>query len=470
MACFDTLWNQAKAAFTQQRTWERARVLGVGALTCLGRHTITGVLTTCGLAHQDWTAAYRLFSKGRLKAQAFWRPIIHGATALLPPEQPVVAMLDDTLLYKRGRKVQGTAWRRDPLGPKFRINLVWAQRFMQIALAVPAGDGSARAIPVDLQHCPSAKKPGPKATEEQKKQYLQEQKELRLTAVAVKRLLALRTALDGTPAGYKRQLQVAVDGGYTNTTTFRQLPERTTLIGRLRKDAVLYNPPAGQSGRGRRRCYGDRLPTPEAVRQDNTIPWQTVSAHAAGNMHDFSVKVIDNVRWRGTGDRTMRLVIIRPLAYRLTKSHRLLYREPAYLVCTDPNCPVAQIVQAYLWRWEVEVTFHDEKTLLGMGEAQVHREPSVAAVPTFIAGLYAYMHLAALQCSDTLQRLPRPKWQTSSQHNRLTTAQLIGQIRAELWGTAMGVNKTDISAQAPHNMKSDKFSSNPYSAVVYAIK
>ena len=66
----------------------------------------------------------------------------------------------------------------------------------------------------------------------------------------------------------------------------------------------------------------------------------------------------------------MKLVIIRPLAYRLTKNSRLLYRQPAYLICTDTELEIEKLLQAYLWRWEIEVNFREQKTLLGCGQAQ----------------------------------------------------------------------------------------------------
>jgi hypothetical protein len=56
----------------------------------------------------------------------------------------------------------------------------------------------------------------------------------------------LRQALDARPATRQRQLLVSGDGSYTNRTVLRQLPERTTFIGRIRKDAKLCQalPPA----------------------------------------------------------------------------------------------------------------------------------------------------------------------------------------------------------------------------------
>lgn len=97
--------------------------------------------------------------------------------------------------------------------------------------------------------------------------------------------------------------------------------------------------------RGRRKWYGSPLPTPEYIRQDESIPWTEVHAFAAGMRHAFEVKTIPAVRWAGTGDRTVRIVIVRPLAYRPRKGARLLYRNPAYLLCTDPRLPLDVMFQ-----------------------------------------------------------------------------------------------------------------------------
>ncbi|RRJ94816.1 hypothetical protein Ga0100231_011190 [Opitutaceae bacterium TAV4] len=56
-----------------------------------------------------------------------------------------------------------------------------------------------------------------------------------------------------------------------------------------------------------------------------------------------------------------RVVVIAPLGYRLRKGGKLLYRQPAYLLCTDAGLPVQDILQQYLWRWDIEVNFKDEK-------------------------------------------------------------------------------------------------------------
>ena len=87
--------------------------------------------------------------------------------------------------------------------------------------------------------------------------------------------------------------------------------------------------------------------------------------------------------------KDVRLVIVRPLAYRPRKGTKLLYRDPAYLLCTDTDLPLEQLLQSYLWRWEVEVNFRDEKHVMGIGEAQCRTKASVENVPALLCASYA---------------------------------------------------------------------------------
>ena len=411
-----------------------------------------------------------MFERARIAEAALWAPLRRAVCGLLPAAQPLVAVLDDTLVRKRGRKVPGAAWRRDPLGPRFRPNFIWAQRFMQIAALLPAGPGAsrARAIPIELQHCPSAVRPGRRATPAQWEQYRIEQRTLRLPAVAAQRLHVLRADLDAEPGGAERLLIAAVDGGYTNRALLRHLPARTAVVGRVRKDAKLYAPPASASGRGRRRIYGEALPTPEQIRQDPRFPWQVVEAWAAGKIHQFEIKVVAPVRWAGAGGRDLLLLVIRPLAYRLTKHSRLLYRESAYLLCTDPSLPPAQILQTYLWRPEIELAFRDQKTIIGMGEAQVRNHRAISAAPIFAVAVYAYLHLAAITAGLRSTLLPRPKWQRTQPTERYTTGRLLGLLRGELWGGALGVNLDGFAAHPDLTMNALKSQANPAAAVLYS--
>jgi len=468
---FDRLWAETQPAFSQQRTWQRARSLVLGALVGMGRRTVSGMLTATGQQFEDWSAAYRLFAKARFDLQDLLAPARRTVIQQLAPQQPLVALMDDTLLRKRGRKISGTSWRRDPLGPPFCNNFIWGQRFLQISAALPEGSGAvrARAIPIDLTHCPSPRKPRRNASDQEWTQYRTDLDTSRISLQGAERIAALRTAMD-RDGHQDRLLITAVDGSYTNSTVIRRLPERTTLIGRVRKDAKLFLPPeqAPSSQRGRKRFYGADLPTPEQLRQDPDIPWQKVQAFGAGRLFDFEVKSIGPVRWRGAGKRDLRLIIVRPLAYRPHKGAPLLYRDPAYLLCTDPQMDLAAVLQAYLWRWEIEVNFRDEKTLLGMGQAQVRTPEAVEHVPGLIAAAYAYMHLS-LHLTHGQASLPRPRWYPAQPQARCSSSQGVNLLRANLWGRALGVdNLTGFAKRQQALAKSVNCLDDPASAVFYA--
>lgn len=440
----DLLINQCTRAFNQDSAWKTGRELAFGALTCMGRHTLTGMLTASGQQFVDWSSAYRLFSQHRVDTSKLFEAVRSGVMQELEPQQMIVAHMDDTILKKTGRHIPGTAWRRDPLGPPFQTNFIWGQRFLQISMALADHQGcsQSRAIPIDFHHCPTVKKPRQSAGEEDWKNYKEQQRKLKLSKQGSIRLRELRGALDKQGVSQK-QLIVSVDGSYTNAEVLKNLPERVTLIGRIRKDTKLYAAPEGQPGKGRKRVYGVQLPTPEQIRQSDQYPWQEVKAWAAGKEHTFNVKVIKNTRWRPAGQKhNLQLVVIRPLGYRLTRSSKMLYREPAYLICTDNELGIEKLLQAYLWRWEIEVNFREEKTMLGCGQAQVRNPESAERVPAFIAAIYAMLHLAAhrsLKKSNQVL-LPRPKWYQKKEAVRHSTGDLINNLKAQAWTKAIGLN------------------------------
>jgi hypothetical protein len=430
-------------AFTNRDAWKRAREIAYGALTCMGRHTLTGMLTASGKQFVDWSSTYRLFSNQRINPSKMFEVIQSAVLRENQQETMVVAHMDDTILKKTGRYVPGTAWRRDPLGPPFHTNFIWGQRFLQISMGLPEnnGSGQSRAVPVDLHHCPTIKKPGKAANQEQRTQYKEMNKKAKLSKQGSERINLMREKLDKTGA-LQKQLVISVDGSYTNEQVLKNLPTKVTLIGRIRKDTKLYEMPIAQALAGRKRVYGERIPTPEQIRQSDLFPWQKVEAWAAGKTHNFNVKIVNELRWRSAGEKhNLMLIVIRPLGYRLTKSSKILYRNPAYLICTDNKLDIQKLLQSYLWRWEIEVNFREEKTILGCGQAQVRNPNSAEDIPAFITSLYSLLHLANYRASKAAGQceLPRPKWY-EKKSSRTTTGDLINNMRAQLWSKALGIN------------------------------
>ena len=475
---FDELLQPWRPAFGQQRTWQRAQRLAYGLLLCLRTHLTSNAICATGRQFLDWSADYRLFSRSPWDPHALFDPIFDRLAALLPsPQAPVVAALDDTLCKKNGHHIPGATYARDPLSPPFHVNLCRGLRFVQASVLVRATRflGPARALPVRFEPAPPAVKPknhsrkhtrknqtnqkknrkrkasnktGTQAAQEKAAPLTAEEKEYRLqkklralTQVGVCVLHSLRQALDARPATRQRQLLVSGDGSYTNRTVLRQLPERTTFIGRIRKDAKLFQPlplPTTRSG-GRPRRYGAPAPTPEQVLHDDTVPVVQIRCFAAGEVRQIPVKVVRTVYWRKAGpDLPLLLVVIQPLGYRLRKGSKLLYRQPAFLICTDPQLDLQTLLQAYIDRWEIECNHRDEKSFIGVAQGQVWNPQAVARLPQFQVAIYSLLLLASILAygfQRTAAYLPLPLWRRKS--IRPSVLDLLNLLRDQIFARLM---------------------------------
>lgn len=499
---FHELLQPWRSTFRQQRTWQRAQRLAYGLLTCLRTHLTSNAICATGRQFVDWSADYRLFSRSPWDPHALFDPIFDHLAELLPsPQAPVVAALDDTLCKKTGRHIPGATFARDPQSPPFHVNLCRGLRFVQASVLVRAKQflGPARALPVRFEPAPPAVKPKPqragkhtrKNQRDQKKNakrnrkskmgtpaaqrktatltpeeqaYRLERKLRALTQVGVRVLHSLRQALDARPDTRQRQLLASGDGSYTNRTVLRQLPERTTFVGRIRKDAKLFHalPPATARSGGRPRRYGPAAPTPEQVLHDDAVPVVNIRCFAAGEVRQIPVKVVRHVYWRKAGpDLPLLLVVIKPLGYRLRKGSKLLYRHPAFLICTDPELDLHILVQAYVDRWEIECNHRDEKSLIGVAQGQVWSPKAVTRLPQFQVAIYSLLLLASILAygfQRTAAYLPLPLWRAKAV--RPSILDLLNLLRDQIFARLMQDKPTpsieDFAALAPVDAKAAK--------------
>lgn len=409
-------------------------------MVCFGRHTITGLLRLQDRTQQDWTADYRFYAQDHFDEDKAFGQVRHQIEQQLPAHSPLVVAMDDSLLRKCGRKVCGVRYLRDPMSPPFHVNFVRGLRVLQISAAIPQGqDGAARLIPVDFQQAALPVKPRKNAPVHLHQAYEQERAKKNINLLGRQRLAFLRQQMDQSGSA-QRPLIVSLDGRFTNSTVLREIPERTTLIGRVRKDGVFFHPPDQQPSHGRKRKYGRRCPTPEALLKDDTVPWQKVKAYAAGKVHEFEVKTLSPLYTPMDKARTaLRLMVIKPVRYRLSQT-QTDRREPAFLICTNPDLPLEELLQDYLWRWDIEVNFRDEKTILGVGQAQVRTEASNQNAPALAVSAYAVLLLAAFKtygAHDKPETFKNPRWDKTKLTRRATTNDLRNQVRYELWASAL---------------------------------
>lgn len=446
---YDSLLQGWSQVFSQKRTFGRARRLTFGLLVCLRLHLTSRAICAVGRQFVDWSADYRLSSRSPWNPHRLFDPIFDRLPVLrASPSAPVIAALDDTLCKKTGRHIPGVSMARDPMSPAFHVNLCYGLRFVQVSVLVSPAEaaGAARALPVRFDFAPPALKPKKNAAPEMHEAYKKEKKLGALPWTGLAAITSVRRSLDERAETAGRQLIISGDGSYTNKAVLRNLPPRTTFIGRIRKDAKLHSPlPERNGATGRPRLYGPQAPTPEQILQDDSIPVVKIKCFAAGALREIPVKVYGPLHWRkGGADLPLLLVVIKPLGYRLRIGSKLLYRQPAFLICTDLNLDLQLLVQSYIQRWEIECNHRDEKSLLGVAQGQVRSPQAVSRLPQFQVAAYSLLLLASLLCSGfqrTTDYLPLPKWRR--QAARPSLLDLLNLLRHQIF--ARGVDAPVVS-------------------------
>lgn len=418
-------WEEA---FSQQRLFHRARRLALGLVVALGWRTITRALGAVGREQKPWSSDYRVFSRSPWAARALFASIIDEALALMSAG-PLVVAGDYTHLVRSGRKVKAAHWMRDPLSPPFHVNLVQGLRFFQLAMIVPGGTAAPRAVPVAFAESPVPRKPSKRADQEAWAAYAAEKKRHPASVAARAELVALREYLDQHGA-QGRALLVGLDGSFCQRRFLEQPIAGVQLLCRARKDAVLC---ARHTSPGRR-FYAAPTFTPESVRRDETVPWHEMIGRFGANTHPLRYKDYGEVYWRnGARRRPLRLIVLAPQPYRRSPKGKLMYHDPGYLLTTDLTTPAAVLIQAYLDRWQIEVAHRDEKTVIGVGQAQVWNERSVTRQPAFAVAAYALLLLAGLKAygGERSSELPAlPKWRGRA--GRPSCLDLVTTLRRQL--------------------------------------
>jgi DDE superfamily endonuclease len=419
-----------RPAFCKEEAFIRSKELAIACLCACGRKTITSMAIFLGRGDKVPIADYKFYSERKWNVQQLFHPIL---LAMIPyiKDGCLRIAVDDTRLPKTGKKIPQARWHRDPMGPPFRTNLIWGLRYLQMSVLLPLYQISenvpTRAIPIRFISAPYVKKPGKKADESEWEHYRQLSKLKNLSTLFVEHITELRKEMDNM--GLQNiKLVITVDGSFCNKICMSIDDPRIVLIARCRRSAKLCFP----APEGGRRVYSEQKFSPEAVRKDANIPWEKKLFFYGGQWREIRYKSVSGVLWQnGTKRRPLDLIVLAPMPY--VRGGKRNYRDPAYVLVTDPTMSIELAIQGYLDRWQIEYNHRDEKSILGVGEAQVWNELSVEKQPAFHVAAYSALLLANIISygdKDHPDFGIRPKWRKKPKRN--TCRALVGLLRATL--------------------------------------
>ncbi len=306
--------------------WEWAKVLLVGAILAPGGRTVTAVLRVVGLSQERHFANYhRVLNRDHWSSRTLSR-ILLGLLlrAFVAADAPVVVGIDETIERRRGAKIAAKGIYRDPVRTsKEHFVKTSGLRWISLQLLAPIPWAQrVWGLPFLTVLAPS-------------KRYHQKRgrRHKTITDWGRQMLLQLRRWLP------ERTLVVVADSTYAALDLLarcRRLPRPITVVTRLRLDAALYDPapprPAGTKG------------------QILTVRWYS------GSQRTIEVATATAVWYHGGLPAVpIRWVLIRDPAGRF---------EPQALLSTALDVPAHQIVEWFVLRWQLDVTFHEVRTHL----------------------------------------------------------------------------------------------------------
>jgi len=208
-------------------------------------------------------------------------------------------------------------------------------------------------------------------------------------------IFTLRKALDKQGAT-DQILSVILDGSFANRTLLAEPIERTHITCRCRRNARLrFGNTTAQPGR----FYAPGTFSPESIRTDHAAyPYAEASIRLTASSITVRYKDIGNVYWPGAARRRpLRLLMVAQTHHKSkgTKGQAPTFDSDTYhIITTDLERPAHEIIQAAFDRWQIEVAHREQKTVFGIGDAQVRNAQSVQRQPAFAVACYSLLHLA----------------------------------------------------------------------------
>ena len=369
----------AFARLFSKRIWEHAQLLLWGAILSPVERTVTAALRVLGLSWEKHFQNYhRVLNRAVWSSLEASRILLGLLISAFVMRGPVLLGLDDTIERRRGTQIKAKGIYRDPVRSSHN-HFVKASGLRWLSLMVLAPIPWAKrvwALPFLTVLAPSERYYQGKVRQHKK-----------LTEWARQMVLQARRWLP------KRFLVVIADSSFAVIELLwqlRQLKNPICMITRFRMDAALYEPAQPAPGKiGRPRKKGQRLPTLENVAIDKHMHWKRLKVQDWYGEKKRDIQITSQTAvWFHNGQPPL------PIRWVIVRDPKKIFKTQA-LLCTDVNISAEQIIQWFVRRWQVEVTFHEVRTHLGVETQRQWADLSILRITPALLGLFSVVTLLA---------------------------------------------------------------------------
>ena len=397
-------------------TFENVMVLIYGAILTPGRRTVTAALRVMGLEERPNFGKYH-----RVLNRARWKPLLLSRLLLgliillcVPAGAALTMAIDETLERRWGAKIKYKGYFRDPIrSTKKKVvhspGLRWL--CLSILITVP-WSGRPWALPF-LTVLLLA----PKTNRQLRKRH-------RTSVDRAGQLISL------VRRWYPhRELIITADGGFAAVALVQHCQRKgikVRLVCRLRLDARLFEPPAPQpkGKRGPKPKKGARQPSLQQRLQDPATVWTTLKVNWYGGEEKQIEYCSGTSLWHRIG---LSPVPIRWVMVRYQEKNKTKH---ATFFCSSQSVSAKQIIEWFVQRWNIEVTFEEIRAHLGFETQRQWSDKAIERSTPALFGLFSLVVLIALRLHP--QQLP---YQTTCWYPKqeATFSDALAAVRNHLW-------------------------------------
>jgi hypothetical protein len=348
----------------------------LGWIMCLGSRTLLRVfLSSSPSTLHDYSgphgqdSSYNFFERSAWKPSDLFYRLAFFVFTRLSLSGVIKVVVDDTLFHKRGIHVWGKGWFRDAVAStKKRVATASGHNWVVLAVVfeVPL-------LPIVLALPVLARLHRAGAGN------------FTCAQLARQMISELRQRFP------KRSFLLLGDGGYSNSELLLDLDglgTRLDYIGRMRADSALFDPQVPEqppSKPGAKPKKGPKLPSPKEVAkraappgQKGTYKWEEVTVWAYGKERTLWACSFTALWLSVLGYRPIRVVVVRDPEGVM---------DDCYLMATNIEHRIADIIRNFSLRWSIEVMFKACKQVLDIQGPQHYCQGSVEKVVPWVLGL-----------------------------------------------------------------------------------
>ncbi len=395
-------------------SWKKALTLLLGTLLCTGKRTVCSALRAMGLECEAGFSKYHhLLNRTEWSSLRAAKILLFMLLVFVGYKHPLVLLIDETLERRRGKKIKAKGYYRDAVrSSKSQVvnAMGWKWLVMAISLKSPM---MKRALALPFF---SVLEPSKKYDAAKKGRHKTSLKWASQMVLQVRRWV-----------GKARPLILVGDGGFAaGQLALDCICYGVTLVSRLKMNAALFDFPAEKrpGQRGRTAKKGVKLKNFKQMLSLEGLPWKEMEVIGYGGEKRIARVISNTCMWGADGMTPIpiRWVLVVDPTGQL---------DSLPLMSTDPFMTPERMVELFVDRWGLEVTFEETLEHLGVETQRQWSDRAIARSTPVLMGLYSCVCLMA----DRLSKVDLLKVEITAWHKKdhVTFSDMLRAVRMAIW-------------------------------------